>query len=159
MMNDQEPPKCATASALRRVKLTAQDSEHVHPGVWLALDENGDIVAVHLDAARFLDSNRVGLVRSLLQHGRKTEKLALGWLVDDHFLLIVVHGGNANLAGNHNVGVAAGVAHFINALARGEGFDLHLAAEDGEFVFIEEREQRDGAERFGTGTHRSTSWI
>ena len=55
--------------------------------------------------------------------------------------------------------MAAVVADFVNALARGEGFDLHLAAEDGEFVFVKEREQRDGAERFGTGTHGGTSWI
>jgi hypothetical protein len=36
--------------------------------------------------------------------------------------------------------VAAAISDFVDALARDEGFDLHLTREYGEFVFIQQRE-------------------
>ena len=68
------------------MKLPAQHGEHVHSGVRFALQENRDIVAVHLDAVGIFESESVSLVRCLLQHGSKSEELSGGRFVDDHLL-------------------------------------------------------------------------
>ena len=47
------------------------------PACGLRWMQNGDIVAVDLDAPRLFESDRVGLVRGLLQHGREAEKFAV----------------------------------------------------------------------------------
>jgi hypothetical protein len=73
--------------------------------------------------------------------------------------VIVVHGGYANFAGDHDVGVAFGVADLVDALARGELLDFYLAGEDGEFVVVEEGEEWDGAKRFWTAAHGGTSGV
>ncbi len=184
MMNDHEPPKWATASAmrspnvavffddfvwiaagayayelLRRVKLAAEDGEHVHAGVGFALDEHTDVAAIDLDADRVFQRGRVGLVRSLLEHGCEAEKLAVRWLVHDDFLVVFVYRCDANFTGNHDISVAAAISDFVDALARNEPLDLHLTRKHGEFVFVEQREQGNGAKCFWTGTHRGTSPI
>ena len=68
----------------------------------------------------------------------KAEELAVRRFVDDYFLMIVVDGGDADLAGNHDVGMAIPIADFVDALARGEVLDFHLAGQDAEFVVVEE---------------------
>ena len=47
---------------LRGVKLAAQHGQHVHPGVRFALQQNGDIVAVHFQAHRFFNGDGLGLM-------------------------------------------------------------------------------------------------
>ena len=63
------------------MELASQDAKHFHAGQGLALQENGDVLAVHFDADGLVDGDGVGLVRSLLEHGGEAEKLAVAWLV------------------------------------------------------------------------------
>ena len=63
---------------------------------------------------------------SLLEHGGEAEEFAVGGFVDHDFLVILIDGGDAHLAGNHDVGLAAGVAHFVDALARARMFSVRL---------------------------------
>ena len=67
-------------------------------GMGLALDQHQNVVAVHLHAYGVLDGRGFGLMLGLLQHGRETEELAGPGLIDDHFLIVVVHGGHAHAA-------------------------------------------------------------
>ena len=139
------------------MKLAAQHRQHVHASVGFALEQDVDVAAIDLDADTFLQRRGVGLVRGLLEHGSEAEELAVRRFVDDYFLMIVVYGGDADLAGNHDVGTAIPIADFVDALARGEFLDFYLAGQDAEFVVVEERKQRYGAKRFWTGSHRGTS--
>ena len=77
---------------LRGVELAAQHGQHVHPGVRLALQQHHDVVAVDLDADRFFERDRLGLMRRLIEHGGKAEELAVRRLVDDDVLVILVDG-------------------------------------------------------------------
>src|SRR5579863_3866488 len=71
--------------------------------------------------------------------------------------MVFVEDRHADFAGHHYVGAAAAVADFVDALARGEVFDLDLVGQNADFVFVKEREERHRAERFGTAAHRYTS--
>jgi len=74
-------------------------------------------------------------------------------LVDDDFLVILIDGGDAHLAGNHHVGLASGVSHFVDALAGGEFFQLDLSGQNGSFIFVEQREEWDVFEHFRIAGH------
>ena len=50
----------------------------------------------------------------------KPKKSPCRRLVHHHFLLVLVHGGHPDLARDHDVGPAARVADFVDALPRGE---------------------------------------
>ena len=106
MMNVQEPPKVATESATRSPSVTCPSmtslgwrlartrtscweawnwwpeyGEHVHAGVRLALDQDEDVVAVHLDADGLFGGDGLGLMGRLLEHGGEAEEIARGGLV------------------------------------------------------------------------------
>ena len=59
-------------------------------------------------------------MRCLFQHGGEAKNVSFGRLVDEHVLLVLVYSGDPDLARNHHIGRAAGVADFIDSLARGE---------------------------------------
>ena len=61
---------------LRRVELAGNSGQHIHAGVRLALEQDGDVVAVHFDAYGFFEGDRAGLMRGVLEHGGETEELA-----------------------------------------------------------------------------------
>jgi len=90
---------------------------------------------------------------SLLEHGGEAEEFAVGGLVDDDFLMILIDGGDAHLAGNHHVGLASGVPYFVDALAGRECFQLDLSGQDGGFIFVEQREEWDVFEHFRIAGH------
>jgi hypothetical protein len=160
-MKVHEPPNPATVSAihphqlLRGVKLAAQHSEHVHAGERLALEQDRDIVAVDLEADGLFESDGRGLMGRLLQHGSETEKLAVLGFVDDDLLVVLIDRRDTNRTGNHHVGLPAGVAHFVNALAWREGLEFHLAREDSSFVCVEQGEQGNMFQYLGVAGHRT----
>ena len=59
-------------------------------------------------------------------------------LIDNHLLVIVVHRGNADRTGDHDVGLSARVAPFIDTLARGELLHLDLSRQDGRFFIVQQ---------------------
>ena len=80
------------------MKLMAEDAEHVHPGVWLLLEQREDVFSRDLQAHGVVKRAGVGLVRRLLQHRGEPEELASGRFVHDHVLLVVVHCGHLHAA-------------------------------------------------------------
>src|SRR5262249_11168878 len=140
---------------LRGVELTAENGEHVHTCVRFALQQNKDVVPVDFEALGLFDGYGVGLMRSLVKHGSKTEEFAVGWLVDDDFLMVFIHGCDADSAGHHDVGASASVADFVNTLARRELFVLDLLGEKGEFVVVEKGEERNVFQSIGITGHRA----
>ena len=138
---------------LRRMELPAEDSEHVHAGERFSLQEDSDVVAVDFEANGFLDGGGGGLMGSLLEHGGEAEEFAMSGLVDDDFLVILVDGGDAHLAGNHHVGLASGVSYFVDALAGREVSQLDLSGQDSSFILVEQREERDVFEHFRIAGH------
>ena len=88
-------------------------------------------------------ANGAGLVGSLLQHGGEAEKLAVAGLIDDDFLVVLVDGGDLHAAGHHDVGVLAGIADLVDALAGGELFQLDLGGQNRNFVIVEQGKERD----------------
>jgi hypothetical protein len=54
--------------------------------------------------------------------------------------VILIHRGDANLAGDQDVGLSSGVPHFVNALARGELLELDLSREHGGLLIVEKGE-------------------
>ena len=125
------------------MELATKDSEHVHSGVGLFLEKNHDVVAVDFKTFGFFDSDSVCLVRSLFEHGCKSEKFAVGRFVDDNFLMVFVDGCDADLSRDHDVSVAIGVPDFVDALAGSEFFQFDLTREDGGFVIVEKSEERN----------------
>ena len=119
MMNVQEPPKPATASAMRSpkvasrfdhlvgiprgphphellrvVNLPSEHRQHVHAGVRLLPQQREDVFPVDLEAERVVDRDRVGLVRRLLEHRGEAEELADSRLSHHDVLVVVVYRGH-----------------------------------------------------------------
>ena len=130
-INAHEPPNLATASAMRWPNVASRSMisfgwriartrtsccaawnwrprhpKHFHARQGLALQENGDVLTVHFDTDGLVDGNGVGLVRSLLEHGGEAEELAVSGLIDHDLLMLLIDGGDANAAGNHDVGAS-----------------------------------------------------
>ena len=82
-------------------------------------------------------------MRRAVEHGGEAEELAGRRLVDDHFLLIFVHGGDAHPAGDHDVGVPARVAGLIDALANREALFFDLRGQNREFIVIQKGKERN----------------
>ena len=123
---------------LRAVILLAEHGEHVHAGLRLALQQHGDIVAVHLEADGLGIGDGVGLVGSLVQHGGEAEELANRGLVDHHFLLIFIDRGNAHVARDHDV-AAASDRPARRCAAGAQGLHFDLAGEDADLVIVQQR--------------------
>src|ERR1700678_3797858 len=85
-------------------------------------------------------------MRGLLQHGREAEEFAVHRLLHQHLLLVFVDGGDVDCAGEENVGSVAGLAEFVDALARGEIAQFDLRGEYAELVVVEQREEGNVAE-------------
>ena len=139
---------------LRTVKLPAEHGEHVHSSHGLAFQQHRNVAAVHFNTSGFFQGHRAGLVGSFFEHAGEAKKFAVAGFIDDDFLMIFVDGGHADFAGNHDVGAAAGVADFINALARREFFQFNLRSQDGSFVVIEQRKERYVFQFVGIASHR-----
>jgi hypothetical protein len=135
------------------VELAAEDGEHVHSGVRLLLEQSHNVIAVNFNADGFLSGDGVGLMRSLFEHGCETEKFSVLGLIDYNFLMIFVNDGDLYVARDHDVSVSAGIANFVDALARGEFSKLDLRGEDGALVIVEESEERDGFQVIGVAGH------
>ena len=120
-----------------------------------ALDQHGDVMAVGFDAHGFREGDGAGVMRGLFEHGSEAEELAGHGLGDQHFLLIFIDGGDADLARYQYVRAAARVAAFIDALARGEMLNVHLGGEHRQFVVIEQSEQGNVFQELGVARHRS----
>jgi hypothetical protein len=70
-----------------------------------------------------------GLMGGLVEHGRKTEKLAFRGLVDQDFLVIFIDGGDPHCARDKNVCSSARIADLPDALALSKGLDFDLAGQ------------------------------
>jgi hypothetical protein len=81
-------------------------------------------------------------MRRLFEHRGKPEDLAHGRFIDDHFLAIFVHRGDADLARDHHVGLPAGRSHLVNPFPRRKCLELDLAGEDRGFIVIQQGEER-----------------
>src|SRR3982074_1080233 len=96
----------------------------------LALQENGDVVTGDLETGCFLEGNRIGLMRSLFEHGGETKKLAVTRLVDKDLLMIFIDGRNANPARDHHIGRTTRITDFVDALARSKSSHFDLTREN-----------------------------
>ncbi len=119
----------------------------------LALEQDGDVVAVHLDADRLLESDRTRLMGGLLEHGSEAEELSLRGFIDHDFLVILVDGGHPDHARDDDVGTAARIAHLVDALAGSELLDFDLAGENGGFFVVEQGKERNLSQDFGIAGH------
>ena len=124
--------------SLGGMELTAQRGQQIHSRHRLSAEQDCNVVAGDLQARGFLEGHGAGLVRRLLEHGSETEELAASRLVDDHFLLILVHGEDTHLAGDDHVGRGAGVAYFVDALAGSERFEVHLTCQHRGLFIVEQ---------------------
>ena len=121
----------------------------------LALQKNGDVVAVHFEADTLFQRDGVGLMWGLVEHGSEAKKLALRRLVDDDFLLVLVDGGDPHRAGDQNVGSPSGVADFPDALPRSESLDLDLSGQHRGFFVIQQGKQGNTSQDLWAARHRS----
>ena len=178
MMNLHEPPKRATASAMRSPKvdfssisslglrwarswmsrcegmdLASEHGEHVEAGEGFALDQHGDVLAIELQADGLFHRHGVGLMRRLIDHRGEAEDAAVDGFVDQDFLLVFVVGGDADAAGHEDVGGVRDLSDFEDALADGELADVDLCGEDGQFFLVQEFKERDVSELVGIAGH------
>src|SRR6266849_11085181 len=100
-----------------------------------------------------LERNGVGLVRRLLQHRSEAEERACCRLIDDHFLMVLVHGGDSDLSRNHHVGLAAWIADLVNAFAGGEYLQLDLAGQHRSLFVVQQSKERNSLEQFWFARH------
>src|SRR5256885_13901028 len=100
-------------------------------------------LAIDFKAFGFFEGDGVGLMRSLLEHGGKAEKFAVGRFVDDDFLVVFVNSRDADAAGDHDVGMTVGVPYLVDALTWSEFLQFDLTGKDRCFIVIEKREERD----------------
>ncbi len=111
-------------------------------------------MAVHLDANRFLQSDRARLMSSFLQHGSETEEFSLRRFIDHHFLLVLVDGRHPHHARDHDVGPATRFAHLVDSLPGGKLLDLNLAGQNRGFFVVEQGKERNVSQNFWIARHR-----
>ena len=121
----------AADDALGGVDFTGHDGEHVEAGHGFGLEEDGDVVAIDLDAGRGFEGDGGGLVGDAFEHGGEAEEVAVAGLGEDELLTVFVDEGDFDCAGEHDVGGAAGVAGLVDALVGGEVAEFDLLGEDG----------------------------
>ena len=180
MMKVHEPPKLATLirdplteghvgfndvvgiaagahshQLLGGVKLAAQHGQHVHPGMRFALQQVGNIIAVHFQAHRFCKGDGLGLVRRLLQHGSEAKELAFGRLIDHDFLMVLIHGRDPDGAGYHHISSPTRVADLPDALARNKGFDFNLSRQNCGFIVVQQGKQGNASQYLWAARHGS----
>src|SRR6266480_2701217 len=81
-----------------------------------------------------------------------------GRLFFDHLLLLIfIDGAEASLAGDHDVGSAARIAHLVDALSWSKLLDLDLARQNGKLFIIEQPKKRNVPQCLGIACHESTS--
>jgi hypothetical protein len=122
---------------LRGVKLASQHGQHIHSGHGLALRQDGNVVPVHLDLGRFLESDRARLMSGFFQHGSEAKELSVRGFIDPHFLLVFVDGRHPHHGRDHDVGAATRFAHLVNSLTGGKLLDLNLAVQNRGFFVVE----------------------
>src|SRR5689334_15042714 len=118
--------------------MTAQRSQHVHPSERFGLQQHSYVMPINFENMCILEGDRAGLVWRLIEHRGEAEEFALLGLGNHHLLLILVDGGEANLARDHDVSPAARIAHLINALAWSEVLDLNLSSQNRQLLVIEQ---------------------
>ena len=118
------------------------------------LQQDGDIVAGDLEAGGFLERDRVRLVRRLLQHRRESKELAVRRFIDDHFLVVFVHGGDPHFPRDHDVRLPARVSDLVDAFARRECLELNLAGQHRGFVVVQQRKEWNASQHFRLARHR-----
>jgi hypothetical protein len=111
------------------MELPSEHGQHVHSGMRFSFEKDLDIVTVNFDTNGLFESDRVGLMRSLVQHGGKTEELAWTGFIHDDFLLVLIDGGDPHPSAHHDVGSSARVTHFVNSLVWSELPDFHLSGQ------------------------------
>src|SRR5258708_5892384 len=109
--------------------------------MWLALQKNGDVFTGDLETGGLLEGNRIGLMRSLFEHGGETKKLAVSRLVDDDFLMIFIDGRNANPARDHHIGLTTRITDFVDALPRRKSPQFDLTRENSSLLIIKKRKE------------------
>ena len=120
----------------------------------LALQQGRDVSPADFQTHGFFDGRRIGLMRRLLQHRRESEELAVSRFIYHDFLLILVHSRDADLPGDHHVGLTARITHLVDALPRGEILELHLPRQHGGLFFVKQRKQRNVFQHFRIAGHR-----
>jgi hypothetical protein len=123
------------------VELPRQHGHHVHAGHRPVPHQFGDVVAAYFQANRLFLRHGRGLVGCLLQHGGKSEEVAVGGFVHHYLLLVFVGGGHARLTGHDHVTMVGGVAGLEDTLARQESLDLNLRRQNARFVVVEKLEK------------------
>src|SRR3989442_13269456 len=115
------------------MELAAQHGQHVHASHWLAVEQYRNIIAVYFETHGFLEGNRRGLMRRLLEHGGESDNFASGGLGRYPFLLVPLPTGNPPRGRAQHVSLSAGTANLPDALRRAELFVLHLSSQYGRF--------------------------
>ena len=97
----------------------------------MVCEQDGDVVAIDFDAGGGFEGNGGGEVGDAFEHGGEAEEVAVAGLGEDEFLTVFVDEGDVDCAGEHDVGGAAGLAYFVDALVGGEVAEFDLGCEDG----------------------------
>jgi hypothetical protein len=92
-------------------------------------------------------------VRRLFQHGSKAEKLSRGWFLNDDFLAFLVERRHTYQTGNQYIGLAARCSPLVDAFARRESLEFHLAGQHCSFIVVQQREERDALQKFWIAVH------
>ena len=82
-------------------------------------------------------------MRCLIEHGREAEELAGRRFINDHFLLIFIYGRDPDPSGDHDVRLSCRVAHFVDALTRGEFLEFHLSGQNSRLVIVQQSKERN----------------
>src|SRR6266699_6561089 len=130
------------------MELMTERRKQVHSCQRLPLEQMGDVITRYLQAGGFLDRNGAGLVRRLRQHRSEAEERACYRLVDDHFLMVLVHRGDSDLPRDHHIGLAAWIADFVDAFARGEYPQIDLAGQHRSLIVVQQGKERNSLEQF-----------
>ena len=86
----------AANDALGVVDLGGHDGEHVEAGQGFGLEQDGDVVAIDLDAGGGFDGDGGGEVGDAFEHGGEAEEVAVAGLGEDDFLAVFVDEGDVD---------------------------------------------------------------
>src|SRR6266568_3291575 len=120
--------------------LAAKHGEQIKTGHWLALQQNGNILSIQLDADRLFHRHGIGLMRSLIDHRRESKRAPVLGFVDKHLLLILVDGGDTNAPRHEDISPLGRIADLEDALTGCELLFVDLRSENSEFVVVQQFE-------------------
>jgi hypothetical protein len=111
-------------------------------------EQHLNVIAGSLQASRLFERCGLGLMRRLIERRGESEEFAASGFIDSEFLIVCLHGSDANSAEDDSVRRPARFTDLENTLMRSKGPAVNVNGEHGSLVIVRQRKERNTFENF-----------